>query len=672
MITLHSNTLSIPPLILLLGAALAAVVGSRRLAGAVALVATGAALAASVVLLQTIADAGSFRFFDSGGWAGARLTGDLAPASWRPLVPLSLDPTGAPLLLVLAAGGAAATLGLVAGGAARSTLALGLALQAAVAAFAVVDRPAHGVAAWAVAAALSTLAPGVAAPGLIEARAVVRTFVLHRVGDAGLLVAMAALSTSLGAATWEAVLAGAPAVEPWARTGAGVWAGTPHRTLWFVAAVGVAVAFATRSGLLTWPLQRDLTATSRLPPALSGLVHGVGLLGPAVVLLVRWHPVLALSPEVGDGLVGAGVLTLACAGALALAARDLLRVDALLLPAQAGVVAVLAGAGDVVGVVLGGALLVIAGVGLPWSAAVVVAATHARDPVGLGGLEPRIPRTHSTRLLLTVALTLPPAAGWVVVERALEATVLSTRIAAVVVVGLGAGAAVAAVAAWRLLYRVFDGPPVEKVPDPEPGVPGQLGGLLLAFAAPGLAVAALPRGLWQLLPWSTTYEAPLQAFCAPALAETAAVRALYAAPQAAPPVTPSAFVALAAVGAVAPWIVARLVFRRGRGGRPPPGEAVVARGPLAALGARLADVAGRDAGVVRTVRDGVEALSRLLAVNLIPAVLDLVLQRVPAFAAAAGALLVRGTQTGSAPQAVVLALAAAAWLVWWAGRAGAP
>jgi hypothetical protein len=46
-----------------------------------------------------------------------------------------------------------------------------------------------------------------------------------------------------------------------------------------------------------------------------------------------------------------------------------------------------------------------------------------------------------------------------------------------------------------------------------------------------------------------------------------------------------------------------------------------------------------------------------------------VLQRLPALTAAVGALLVRGTQTGSAPQAVVLALAVTAWLAW---RAVAP
>jgi hypothetical protein len=188
--------------------------------------------------------------------------------------------------------------------------------------------------------------------------------------------------------------------------------------------------------------------------------------------------------------------------------------------------------------------------------------------------------------------------------------------------------------------------------------------LLLAFVAPGLAWAALPRGLLRLLPEDLNYVPPLPAFCAPSWAATAAVRGLFAAPQVAPSLTPSQFVLVVLAGGFLPWCISWLFFRTARSGRRPPLRGLLEQKPLAAVAARLSSWAGRDVGVVRSVSEGVEALSRLLAVNFVPAVLDVILQRVPAFVAAAGAFVVRGTQTGVAPHGVVLALCVAAWLAW--------
>jgi NADH:ubiquinone oxidoreductase subunit 5 (subunit L)/multisubunit Na+/H+ antiporter MnhA subunit len=668
MITYQNDTLMFLLWILALGA-LAAALGRRGVRVVGPALAAWASAGVAVAAAVDLARVGSFRFFDVGGWAGARLAGDIVPSSMGSLVPLTLSPVTAPLLVVVTVAGAAAVTGLAAR---RATAALVAALlvELAVVAVVVVERPVHVVGAFAVASGLATLAPLVAGPSLVDGRAAVRAFALHRAGDAALLLGFGALAASLGPGVWahaEALVEAVPAVEPWGRVDAGLFAGFAHRTLWFLAGGGVAAAAGSRLGLVFWPLQRDLTASARVPAPLSGVVHGLGLHGAAVVLLVRMHPVLALAPEAQDGLVFAATGTLVVGAVLALAARDLLRVDTLLLACSGAVVAVLAGTGDVTGVVLGGLLQVAVGVAWPWAAAVVVEATAERDPLAQGGLEPRIPRTHSARLLGTAALALPPFAGWVVVERALEATVLSTRMPAIVVAGVAVGAVVFGVAAWRLVHRVFNGPPVKKEggqPPREPAFPGQAGLLLLAFSAPGLSLLAIPRGLLLLLPLEFTYQSPLQAFCAPGFHETAAVTALYAAQQAAPPVAPSRFALLALLGGFVPWTVSWLCFRATRGGRQPPLRGLVASRPVAWVAARLASWAGRDTGVVRTVGEGVEALSRLLASNLVPATLDVVLQRLPAFVAGAGAFVVRGTQTGALPHAIVLALVVAAWLAW--------
>jgi NADH:ubiquinone oxidoreductase subunit 5 (subunit L)/multisubunit Na+/H+ antiporter MnhA subunit len=671
MIAYRNDTLMILLWVLAIGA-LGAALARRRAGVFVAALASWVAAGVAIAATLDLAAAGSFRFLDIGGWAGARLGGDLVPSSLPSVLPLTLSPETAPLLVATTVAGAAAVTGLAAR---RATAALiaALVVELAVALLVVVERPAHMVAAFAVASGLATLAPLVAAPSLVDGRAAVRAFSLHRAGDAALLLGFVALSASLGPGVWMDAVALVEAVqhvEPWSRVDGGLLDGFAHRTLWFIAGVGVAAAAGSRLGLLLWPLQRDLTASPRLPAPLVGVVHGLGLHGAALVLLVRLHPVLALAPEAEDGLVFAAVVTLVAGAVLALAARDLLRIDTLLLACTGSLVAVLAGTGDVAGVVLGGVVQMAVGVALPWAAAVVVEATGERDPVLLGGLEPQIPRTHSARLLATAALSLPPAAGWVVVERALEATTLSTRMPAAVVAGIALGAGIAGTAAWRLVHRVFNGRPVEKEggrPAQEPALTGQAGLVLLAFLTPGLSLLAIPRGLLLLLPLEFTYQAPLPAFCAPALQETAAVTALYAARQAAPPVAPSTFALLVLVGGFVPWTLSWLCFRGTRRGRGPPLSALVASRPVAWLAARLASLAGRDAGVVRTVGEGVEALSRLLASNLVPATLDLLLQRLPAFVAGAGAFVVRGTQTGALPHAIVFALVVAAWLAWQAG-----
>ena len=671
MIAYQNDTLMILLWILVLGA-LGAALGRPRAGAVWAGLAAWATVGVAVAATAGLAQAGSFRFFDVGGWAGARLGGDIVPSSFGPLLPLSLTPATAPSLVVVTIAAAAAVTGLAARQA-NAAIVAALLVELAVVAVVVVDRPAHVVGAFAIASGLATLAPLVAAPSLVDGRAAVRAFALHRAGDAALLLGFLALAASLGPGVWthaEALVEAVPNVEPWGRVVGGLFDGFAHRTLWFFAGAGVAAAAGSRLGLVFWPLQRDLTASPRVPAPLAGVVHGLGLHGAAVVVLVRLHPLLALAPEAQDGLVFAATGTLVAGALLALAARDLLRIDTLLLTCSGAVVAVLAGTGDATGVVLGGLLQLAVGVALPWAAAVVVEATAERDPVALGGLEPRIPRTHSARLLGTAALALPPFAGWVVVERALEATVLSTRVPAVVVAGLATGAVVAGIAAWRLVHRVFNGPPVEKEGEArprEPGLVGQTGLLLLAFSAPGLAFLSIPRALLLLLPLEVTYQPPLQAFCAPAWQEVASVTALYAAKQAAPPLSPSTFAMLALMGGVLPWTVSCLCFRATRRGRPPLLRGLVGSRPVTWVAARLASLAGRDVGVVRTVGEGVEALSRLLASNLVPATLDVVLQRLPALVAGAGAFVVRGTQTGALPHAIVLALAAAAWLAWQAG-----
>jgi hypothetical protein len=658
------------------------VVGARRGAGAgswsgagwgsavgVWVGAAGAVWAAGDALnaLRALAAAGSFRFVDVGGWVGARLTDDLAPFFGSSDFGLSLTPPTALLLVCVTAVVAVAAVSLAMVHA-QAHLAATLAIELAVVVALVADAPVHVAAAACVASALAVLAPLVASPSLVEGRAVLRAFMLHRVGDAALLGALLAWAASFGPSAWTSwalVMEQAATFSAWERLQQGVFAGFPHRTVWFFSGAGLSVFVATRLGILTWPMSRDLTASPRVLAPLAGVIHGIGLQGVAIVVLVRFHPLIALAPEAAEGLFSAAALSLVATGILGLATRDLLRADAFLLASLGSLVALLAAAMDLTGVVFGGLLALTAAVCLPWTSALVVAATKERDPALLGGLEKSLPRAHSARLLVTAALALPPLGGWILVERCLEGALLSVRVSAAVVVAIVLGSLLWSLASWRLVHRVFNGRPVELVGSDRFSAPPaafSYGVLLPALVAPGLLLLALPARLLRLLPVEVTYQPPLEAFCAPAWRVSEPLRALYASAQKAPALAPSTFLVLCLLGGVLPWVASWFLFRGAARGRPAPAATLLSWAPLAWLSTRLASWAGREAGVARSVQESVEALSRLLAVNFIPTMLDLVLQRLPAACASVGAFVFRGTQTGVAPHAVVLALAVAAWL----------
>ncbi|MDP2344225.1 MAG: proton-conducting transporter membrane subunit [Deltaproteobacteria bacterium] len=662
------DTLGLLP-VLLVAAAGGVFVTARAPAWVRALVAVVAVVVVAVLggsAVIAVAEEGGFRYLGAGGFVGARLTADLAPQMWRPFVPLVLEPLTAPLLLAVVVVGAAGNIGLALGlganGKGRITgaaLGAGLLLEATVVLMLLVDHPAHLVGATALSGVVTALGLGLGG----RAQGVVQFFGVQRAGDAALLVALLVLTASLSIGgdvgfTFDSLLAGAPALDPWHRLEHGAFTGFAHRTLWFIGGSGVVVGVASRAGWLCWPWLRDATADPETPAPLLGLAHGLGLQGAAAILLLRLHPIIALSPEVQDGLVVVGAATLLLAGLLALAGRDLLRLDAHLLAAFSGLMAICAGTQEVAGVALAGIFLMAAGLGLPWALAVVVERTGQRDPRALGGLEPLLPRTHSTRLLLTAGVALlPPFCGFAILVRALEACVRSERVNGAVVVVVVVGALLMGLAGWRVLHLVFTGKRAGEEAVTAPPLSSTLPAWIVAFVAPLLTLIAIPQGLLRLLPWALDYDPVLPSFVRPSLLESAPLRALFAAPQTQPPLAPSTFMWLLLGLGVLPWLLSVLLWRKG--GRLNVGDNAVARW--------LARLAGQDSLVARSVQESVERLSRLLAVNLVPAVLSIVLQRVPAAFAAVTAFGLRLLQNGGAQQAFFLALVATAALVWLGG-----
>jgi NADH:ubiquinone oxidoreductase subunit 5 (subunit L)/multisubunit Na+/H+ antiporter MnhA subunit len=601
---------------------------------------------------------------DESAYVGARLLDRWGVAGVAELR-LGLEPLTVPLLVGVGLVGGLGVLATAFVPAGRATRAGGVLILGLLLALLLVEDVVDLALVFGLVGVACTVVPVVAIGARPAGTAAIRAFALHRLGDFALVVGLFALHTSLGTLSFEALLAGPPALEPWARVAdVGVFGGLAHRTLWFIAGSGVVIAAATRSGLWCWPLLRDLTASKNLPAPTAGLVHAA-LQGAAGIVLVRLHAVLALSPEATDGLVWVGVTTTIAAGVLALAGRDLLRIDTHVLAALAGLVAVLAAVPTTVsGLVLGVLLCMVAGMGLPWALHTLVVAVDERDPVALSGLESVVPRVHTTRLLLTAAVAvLPPFSGWVLWERVLETTLTSQRIPAVVSALVVVGGGVMALASWRVVHRVFAGERSTRDVTPVSLWP-LLPAMLLAFVAPGLALLELPAPLLNLLPVELAYTAPARSLLGPSLAESAPVRSVFAGGFGAPPLSPTTFVVLLLLAGLVPWLVSMLLWHRRKNG-PPPGAWVLQLPVVERAAARLATFAGRDSLVARSVSDGVEVLSRILAANLIPATLSLLLQRVPAALAWLVSWVMRGSQSGGAQRTLVLGFAVVAALVWW-------
>ena len=115
---------------------------------------------------------------------------------------------------------------------------------------------------------------------------------------------------------------------------------------------------------------------------------------------------------------------------------------------------------------------------------------------------------------------------------------------------------------------------------------------------------------------------------------------------------------------VIPWLLSWLLWRGRAGGGRPPGAGLLQGGVAVAVADRLARLAGRESPLARSVSEGAERLSRVLATNLLPVALSVVLQHLPGLLSTAAAFALRQLQTGGAQRTVVLTCVVVAFLLW--------
>lgn len=618
----------------------------------------GAALAAQVVTLGAALDV-TWQVLARGGFSGSleAWTGARAEAvDPFGLVPLALTPVTAALLVVVTAAGALTAVLLAPMATRNRSTAMHTALLFATgaAALLVVARRADGVAAAFSLSAMGGFAMLAAAlPKREEGMGAVRTFVLHRIGDVALFAAVLAVGGALGGLDLEHLVAVSD-TSPWLRASSGPLTGFAAREAWLLAGALVAAAAATR--LAFFPLHALVRDAIGLPGAALGFVWGVCFLGGGLVLLVRLSHVLVLAPEVLTVLGAVAVGTTIVKAGLAIAGRDLVRIDVLLLTGFSGLVALAVAADDTASAVLGTVVVLGAAVPLCCTTSAVVVVTGRNDPHLLGGIEQRMPRTHTAHLLATGALFGPVFAGAVLGAHLLADALAAPWLGPWVGAGTVLAAALLGLAAFRPLHLVFTGrEPREPLARPvtDPSWREALPPIVAALPLLGLGLVHLPAGVVAALFPERSYASPLALLVLPERLELGPLRALVLPDTVAPTTTPSAVLLVVVAAATLGW-VASLVLYRGGPGRL---HRALFGGPLAQrVLEALSRLAGRESQVARGVGEGAARLSRMIAANLMPGLLEALLRRAPALAGTIVGGVVRLLANGSAQRGLTVAL----------------
>ncbi len=316
-------------------------------------------------------------------------------------------------------------------------------------------------------------------------RAARKAFVVTRVGDAALAVALFLLATTFGTLRLPELAIQAPAA----------WTvGEPVAVL---TACLLAVGAFGKSAQL--PLQVWLPDAMAGPTPVSALIHAATMVTAGVYLVARTHPLFLLAPTALEAVAVVGLMTMLVAGLCALAQQDAKRVLAYSTISQVGLMFLALGVGAWSAAVfhfvthaLFKALLFL-GLG-----SVLVSVHHERDLRELGGLRHRLP-------VVFVACTVGAlaSAGFPLLTAGFfskdEILLAAARTSWVLWALATAGAVITSLYTFRFLLLLFFGP-VRTEPHRAPSRAAE--GVLMALAVGTVAATGLmlPRFLGGLRP----------------------------------------------------------------------------------------------------------------------------------------------------------------------------
>ena len=240
------------------------------------------------------------------------------------------------------------------------------------------------------------------------ATAAKKAFVMNRVGDAALALAIFVIFANFGTLSYSGVF--------------GQAAGASHAALTWIGLLLLAGACAKSAQV---PLQAWLGDAMEGPTPVSALIHAATMVTAGVYLIVRCNPLYSLSPDARLGVIIVGAVTLMFGAIIGCAKDDIKRALAASTMSQIGYMVLAAGLGPA-----GYAFAILhllthgffkAGLFLG-SGAVIHAMDEEQDMRHYGGLRSALPVTFATFGLGYLAIIgVPPFAGFFSKDAIIEA-----------------------------------------------------------------------------------------------------------------------------------------------------------------------------------------------------------------------------------------------------------
>jgi NADH-quinone oxidoreductase subunit L len=254
-----------------------------------------------------------------------------------------------------------------------------------------------------------------------------KAFIVNRVGDFGLLVAMALLLRYTGALDWDGIASGSQGLLTEVR----IWDGqlfsflpdviTQPRSVSAATLVGLALFLGCAGKSAQVPLYVWLPDAMAGPTPVSALIHAATMVTAGIYLVCRMSGVFTMSPAAMLVVASAGAITAIFAASIALVQRDIKKVLAYSTVSQLGYMFLGVG----VGAFTAGFFHVLTHAFfkacLFLGAGSVIHAMHARihdtdasqDVANMGGLKKYLPITHATFLVSVLAIAgLPLTSGF--------------------------------------------------------------------------------------------------------------------------------------------------------------------------------------------------------------------------------------------------------------------
>jgi NADH-quinone oxidoreductase subunit L len=230
-----------------------------------------------------------------------------------------------------------------------------------------------------------------------------KAFLVNRVGDFGFVLGIAAVWTTVGTLNFPEVFELLPQalhggqIEPWMMNGIAL--------LLFAGAVGKSAQF---------PLHVWLPDAMEGPTPVSALIHAATMVNAGVYFVARANPIFAEAPQTMVVVAAIGIFTAILAASIAFTQRDIKRVLAYSTLSQLGYMFAGLGVGAFTAAIFH--LMThgfFKGLLFLGSGSVIHAVHEEQDMNRMGGLWRRIPITHWTMLIGSIAIAgIPPLAGF--------------------------------------------------------------------------------------------------------------------------------------------------------------------------------------------------------------------------------------------------------------------